>query len=1058
MIRSVACAPLVRASVAAVLGTTMALSLVPEARSAEEPSVEELAEVQVTGTRIIQRQDYVSPTPTTTFSGDDLEKLGIVNVSDAMVQIPQNVSQFTPANTGGSAFFIGSTLANLRGLNPFFGTRTLTLVDTRRFIPTTQGDAVDLNFIPSNLISRMETVTGGASAAYGSGAISGVVNVILDKRLQGVKLDADYGITQHGDGKNWHVGLGAGTDFAGGRGHVIIGGEWQESSAIQSCADARKWCAEGNALFDNNRDFAFTPGLPYANAKVPGLPQYSRVSNMRANQLSSTGVIWLGGVTGAGGTTWQFNEAGTDVVPFAVGEQGRWAVGGNAIGGDGPPIYRNLSLYPEVNRKTAFSHVDFNFTESFGTYAELSYGQVEGINHQWSAANNAYSLCVKQDNAFLGTLSPAAQAAIAAGRDNSSFNNFFNGGCLGGTVVSKNWNPQVDQSVSTDTKVLRGVIGFNGLLGEKWNWDLYYQYGKTKRDQIGIGYFTNWRLTMALDSVIDPRPGSPTFGQPICRAVLPPVLIEVAPGTTINLGGGVPSSSPFGYVPVADPSLIDGCQPLNPFGTGAASQAALAYAFGSLTEHDDIRQDVVAASISGTLFEGWAGPVGAAFGLEWRKDKLNNDAGDLPVAQRTDFSLQYGDSFAGKTEVTEAFAEFELPLLRDVPGARLWSLNLAGRYAEYETTGGFGTIGGTNKQDIKTWKLASVWDPIQWLRVRGSYSRDIRAASFRELFYSQSIPPGGIFGSTNNPWIDTSLLPPGANSTDAAYLILTGNPAVKPEKARTVTAGFVLSPTGWAQGMHFSADYYRIKLTDGLALGGENVVQECFEDLNSPLCDFVTFGPGMPGQETNPNFAYTNITSTRTIYNNLAPYRTQGVDLAWDYSFPLARVFGDTPGNLALRLSASHALKTIVPSGEDVAGQTGGDQGFLSDFASSPDWSGNFTVSYMNGGFVGTLQARWISDGRLDQQNPKTGPGEPGYDPGLTYSVDDNTVGNYFLFSANASYDFKNFGAQRSELFVSVNNLFDRKPPFSAGAVGGVNATFFDVLGRTFRVGMRLKF
>ena len=143
-----------------------------------------------------------------TFDAEQLERLGINNIGDAIIQVPQNVSQFTPNNTGGSAFYVGSTLANLRGLNPFFGTRTLTLVDTRRFIPTTQGDAVDLNFIPSNLVQRMETVTGGASAAYGSGAISGVVNIILDTRLQGVKLDADYGMTGEGDGDNYRIGLG----------------------------------------------------------------------------------------------------------------------------------------------------------------------------------------------------------------------------------------------------------------------------------------------------------------------------------------------------------------------------------------------------------------------------------------------------------------------------------------------------------------------------------------------------------------------------------------------------------------------------------------------------------------------------------------------------------------------------------------------------------------------------------------------------------------------------------------------------------------------------------
>src|SRR4029079_11748694 len=142
-------------------------------------------ELTVTGTRIKQRANYVSPNPITTIDATDLQRLGIINVADAMTSVPQNVSQFTPANTGGNAFFVGSTLANLRGLNPFFGTRTLTMVDSHRFIPTTQGDSVDLNFIPSNLIARTEIVTGGASAAYGSGAISGVVNILLDHQLQG---------------------------------------------------------------------------------------------------------------------------------------------------------------------------------------------------------------------------------------------------------------------------------------------------------------------------------------------------------------------------------------------------------------------------------------------------------------------------------------------------------------------------------------------------------------------------------------------------------------------------------------------------------------------------------------------------------------------------------------------------------------------------------------------------------------------------------------------------------------------------------------------------------
>ena len=164
-----------------------------------------VGEIVITGSRIKRTTDFETPNPTTVVDSKYLQNLGIVNLGDAMTQIPSNVSTFTPQATGNSNFFAGSTIANLRGINPFFGSRTLTLIDGRRHVPTNQGDSVDLNFIPSILLQRMDVVTGGASAAYGSGAISGVNNIILNKTLEGAKVDADYGVTGHGDGDNYHV-------------------------------------------------------------------------------------------------------------------------------------------------------------------------------------------------------------------------------------------------------------------------------------------------------------------------------------------------------------------------------------------------------------------------------------------------------------------------------------------------------------------------------------------------------------------------------------------------------------------------------------------------------------------------------------------------------------------------------------------------------------------------------------------------------------------------------------------------------------------------------------
>ncbi len=167
-------------------------------------------EIIVTGSRVSQ-QGFDSPQPLTTIDNEQIQNLGIVNTGDVLRTLPQNTPFFTETNVGIGNFNVGAQLANLRGLNPFFGTRTLTLVDTRRVVPSTEGGAVDLTLIPSMLVQRTEVVTGGASAAYGSDAIAGVVNVILDKKLEGFKAQIDYGETSEGDGGDTHASFAWGT-------------------------------------------------------------------------------------------------------------------------------------------------------------------------------------------------------------------------------------------------------------------------------------------------------------------------------------------------------------------------------------------------------------------------------------------------------------------------------------------------------------------------------------------------------------------------------------------------------------------------------------------------------------------------------------------------------------------------------------------------------------------------------------------------------------------------------------------------------------------------------
>jgi iron complex outermembrane receptor protein len=358
---------------------------------------------------------------------------------------------------------------------------------------------------------------------------------------------------------------------------------------------------------------------------------------------------------------------------------------------------------------------------------------------------------------------------------------------------------------------------------------------------------------------------------------------------------------------------------------------------------------------------------------------------------------------------------------------------------------------------------------VDWLRFRGSYSRDLRAAGFRELYYSQSIPedpPGTFFGfgGVNNPWLPAG--PGGGAPYDTSVNILSGNSSLRPEKATTKTIGFVLSPTGMARGMHFSADWYSIKLLHGIS-GGliAKTVERCYAG-DQFYCAQIVGLPGGPGV-TNPgpdgSYGFRDIQQLRAPSENGRPYRAEGVDLAWDHNLAMSSFFGDAPGNVMMRVSATRALKTTVdilryPNfvAENVVGQVGG-AGFLADYAPTPKWSGTLAVSYLNGPLSLTMQAQWTGAGALNNEVPYTGPDEPGYDPTLVGSVDDNSVGNYFNFNFNGSYTLP-VEALETSVFFTVNNVFDRTPPFSNGGIGGVNGTFYDTLGRSFRVGVRMSF
>ncbi|MCC6202190.1 MAG: TonB-dependent receptor [Gammaproteobacteria bacterium] len=939
----------------------------------------------MTGSRLRQT-GFDTPNPVTVLDSDYMESMGLVNVSDVLAQVPQNQPYVTPTNIGLGNFNVGASLANLRGMNPYYGTRTLTLVDGRRHVPSTNGGAVDLNLIPSLLVARSETVTGGASAAYGTDAVAGVVNMILDTKLDGIRAQVDYGQSFRSDGDDFHGALAGGTDFAGGRGHVIFGAEYQHSGEIGDCASSRLWCA---ASWDDLTN----PGYSTPSSTTYGEPNFVIAPDSRSDNQTFTGVFPT--------LKKKFNDAGTALLDY---DPGKYSSINNFLpfqghsGGDGPSVYSSLKLRVPVERYSLFGHVDFNLTDTIQGFLEMSYGHRDSSNIGWAFGPGVVS--IRPDNAFL---TPAVAAFIAAP---TRFNR---------SLVDK-----IRQTNETKNDSYRVATGANGTVFTDWSWDFYYQYGRNEQSQRLHNNKVNSFFNYALDAVIDPN-----STRPACRALVANAAVNPY----------------FATNGVVDPGAA-GCVPINLFGLNGITPEAIAYTHRTLPEDFSYDQHVVAAHLAGDLFEGiGSGAARAAAGIEYRNDQGDVTHGNLPYYDQ--FALSYQLDFAGKQETIEGFAELNLPLLRDSPLGDLLEVNAAFRQTHTKSTDSF--TGSSRSFDITTWKVGSVFNPVSWLRLRATRSRDIRAAGFRELYIRQNRNLGvGLGGSVINRWT--------ANPADVTQSLAGGNVDLVPEHADTWTVGLILQPEGLLERFRLSADWYQIKLNDAINtnVGNQTIVDLCWQVRQ--YCDRIE-------GTANGTGGFSDITFVNGTAVNFAQIVSRGIDLEVAYLFDLDRLHDRLRGSVTFRALGAYQYDFIVDSGglrQDYAGQSGPLGSFV-DWNPAPYWIWNGWFSYSNGPFSFTLQGRYIGPGAY--RRDRVGPEDAGYDPTKANSINDNRVPDRLYLNLSGSYGFDLGDERRLELFTSISNLLDTDPPIAPGGNGGAtNPVYFDVVGATFRTGLRLRF
>lgn len=926
---------------AAMLWSAPAFAQEEAIGDAEDP-VAAPVEITVTGSRI-QRDGYRAPTPLTVLNAEDIEKSAPANIADYVNDIPSLVGSTTPANSNLniSAGTAGINALNLRALG---SARTLVLLDGQRSVGSTLGGLVDVNTFPQGLIKSVEIVTGGASAAYGSDAVSGVVNFILDKEYSGIKGTAEYGISSYGDAPNYRASLTAGAAFADDRGHLLLSGEIAIKEGLHGVP--RDWNQRGWYMINN-------PAYAVGN----GQPERIVASGAGLSLATRGGIItntaFRGTVFGQGGALSQFNY-GTVRDPWMIG--GDW---------ESTQVNSFQSLDPQENRKSAFGRLSFAVSDGLTLFAQASYARSKNLGWLGVQLNQA-NVTIRADNAFIPQ--PLRTQLATAG-----ITQFTLGTTNADLPIRKN---------DTERELQRYVVGANGafnLFGSSARWDLYYQKGISRTREMARDITNNARLALAQDAVFAPAGNALNVpaGTIVCRSSL---------------------TSP-----------TNGCVPLNRLGIGVASQAALDYVLGNPYRNQKFEQDVFAANLSFDAFSLPAGPVSIAIGGEHRREKVSGEV--APEFRSGWFVGNFLPSF-GSYDVTEGYVELLVPVMEGL------DLNGAVRGTEYSTSG-----------FVTTWKAGITFEPIPDVRFRATRSRDIRAPNLGELYTA---------GSTRI----NVLIDPTQNNASVQFAGTTrGNPLLFPERADQWGAGIVLRPR-FIPGFALSADYYDIKIEDAIgSVAAQTIVERCAEGVQA-FCTAVVRGPNAFGN---------NLQVFESPFN-FASQHAQGIDFESSYRVAVGA------GDLMLRAMATRYIKNYFDNGIEAPTDTVGQNAP----GGTPKWLYRVQGTYSIDAFTLNLTGRGVSSGVYDNSFVECTSGCPASTV-TNRTIADNSIDGAFYLDAAMSFDVE-MGGRELEFFVSANNLLDKDPPVvapgpagSAYATPATNQSLYDLLGRTYRVGVRFK-
>ncbi len=909
-------------------------------------------EITITGSRIVRNGDN-SPSPMTVVGVSEvLTTTPGVSLAEALNTIPafsgSRQSTSNPTNTGAQSG--GNGAANALNLRNLGSTRTLILQDGRRVPPTLFNGLVDVDIIPQMLIDRVDIVTGGVSAVYGSDAVSGVVNYIVNRNLQGFRGMASGGISRYSDDARYNIGMAYGANL-GDRLHVEASYEYRVEEGVFSRA-SRPYL---NQVGVTGNGTAANPYVLQTNLRQAGFPFGGLITNgaLAGRHFSSNGVL----------------------TPFVAGTA--TGTSGVQVGGDGG--YFDGSLISRSEAHQFFGRADYDLTDSVHAFVQFS-GNIKKNDSDGDAALLT-NVTISRTNAFL----PASvQALIPTTQSTFTFSQMLN------------QVPEAHMGVKSDQYVF--VAGLDGKLGG-WKWAADYSRGDTKLRSALSNNVNRQKLSAALDAVT-------SGGQIVCNASL-------------------------------TNSAYAGCVPFNPFGPNAASPAAIAYITDTVIYRTHTVTDNVSGQLSGSVLEGWAGPIGAALSAEWRRIGFTSTSTSAPSDRADCTSLrfncvssggtatptalndfQFGASPDGLSQtVWEVAGEVEVPILKDMLVNSL-SLNGAVRYTRYSTSGSY-----------TTWKVGGDLEVVDGLRLRFTRSRDIRAPTLYELFAPSNQT---IVRFTDRLTGVTASVPQ----------VTLANPTLTAEIANTLTGGVVWKPN---RTLSFAVDAYHIRIGNAITQvtgSTANLQDACYASGgSSPYCALQVRPNGFSDTSTS------NAVRQWQVQNiNLSEIETWGIDFEANFS---SRLFGRPIAARVLAAWQPH-IRYIQP-GVATVDQGGVAFGPLGLYASpSVRINANLRFEPIDKLTI-DINQRW--------RNPMKLGGDP------TQVWVSNRMGSFGTTALNIAWDINKGERSSFQFYLNIQNLFDAEPPIGAfsgnGSRAGLRDGFAigdDPRGRYFTAGVKVSF